>query len=457
MSGSLTMALVGGFAVIMAVVVAIATIKSLIIIVPPNVAAVVTGKKRQLPDGSDVGYRTVIGGRTLRIPIIESVAYMSLESMPIEISVTNAFSKGNIPLNIEAIANVKIASQPATRFHNAVERLLGKGEKEIRDMARDTLMGNLRGVLATMTPEEVNEDRLAFAKALSEDAGEDLAALGFHLDVLKIQNVSDEKGYLAAIGRKATAIAVKDAEVAEANALAETTEAQAESERRQEVAQANSVAEQRKAKAEADRDAEVTEANAQVQIAEAKNTLRVRKAQLDQEAETTEKTAKVAAEKAEVEAQKELQERRVETTKIRLQADVVEPAQADREAAIAKAEAEAAPIRAAGEAQAQALTKIYEAVKNGGEDAVTVMFADKLPEMLRIAVEAVRDTDIDRLVVLDGGSGGGVANAQNQKLVSAMGMIETIANAMGVDIPTLMARVMAGRPGAAARKEESAA
>jgi len=87
--------------------------------------------------------------------------------------VTNAFSKGNIPLSIEAIAMVKIASQPATVFNNAVERLLGKSEDEVVNMAKDTLMGNLRGVLATLTPEEVNEDRLGFARALAEDAGED--------------------------------------------------------------------------------------------------------------------------------------------------------------------------------------------------------------------------------------------------------------------------------------------
>ncbi len=96
-----------GFAVLMVVIVAIMTIKSLIVIVPPNMAAVLTGRKRKLPSGDTVGYRSVIGGRTLRVPIIETVQYTSLETFPIEISVTNAFSKGNIPLSIEAIAAVE--------------------------------------------------------------------------------------------------------------------------------------------------------------------------------------------------------------------------------------------------------------------------------------------------------------------------------------------------------------
>ena len=183
------------------VLVAIITIKNLIVIVPPNRAAVITGRNRMLTDGQAVGYRSISGGRTLRIPIIETVQHMNLETIPIEVSVNNAFSKGNIPLSVEAIANVKIASEPEWVFNNSVERLLGKTEEEVRELAQDTLTGNLRGVLATLTPEAVNEDRLGFAKALAEDAGEDLASLGFHLDVLKIQNVSDERGYLDAIGR----------------------------------------------------------------------------------------------------------------------------------------------------------------------------------------------------------------------------------------------------------------
>src|SRR3970040_1999622 len=113
-AGAFTVAL----ALLAVVVVAVMTVRSLIVIVPPNRAAVLTGRTRQLPSGERIGYRSVIGGRTLRVPIIESVQHVSLETFSIEISVANAFSKGNIPLNIEAIAAVKIASQPATVFNN---------------------------------------------------------------------------------------------------------------------------------------------------------------------------------------------------------------------------------------------------------------------------------------------------------------------------------------------------
>src|SRR5688572_29087807 len=222
---------------------AIQTITRLIVIVPPNMAAAITGRERALVDGDVVGYRTLTGGRTLRIPVIEKVQWLSLATIPLEISVTDAYSKGNIPLAVQAIANVKIASAPETVFNNAVERLLDKNQEEIERLARETLTGNLRGVLAKLTPEEVDEDRLGFARHLSEEADHDLKKLGLQLDVLKIQHVSDTVGYLKAIGEKATAEALRDAEIAKANALAETRQRQSEAKRVAEVAQSMAEAE----------------------------------------------------------------------------------------------------------------------------------------------------------------------------------------------------------------------
>ncbi len=413
------------FVGIVVVMVLISTIRALIVIVPPNRAAVITGGMRTLADGRTIGYRSITGGRTLRVPIIETIAHLNLETIAIEITVHNAFSKGNIPLNVEAIANVKIASEPETVFNNAVERLLGKTEEEIKQLAKDTLMGNLRGVLATLTPEEVNEDRLGFAKALSEDAGEDLAALGFHLDVLKIQNVSDERGYLEAIGRRKAAEAVREAEIAEAQAEADTRQAQA-------------LARQR---------AEIQEAESSVKIAEAENLLRVRQAQLNQEAEIAEKTAVVKSEEAKVEAERSLESRRVEREMERLRADVIEPANAARQAAFAAAEGEAAPILERGKAQVAVLNLLYEQIKTGGDQAFAVFLAEKLPELLEISVEAVKGVDIDRLIVMDSGDGGGVSNAVNQRVKGAYGTLEGLGSALGIDIQGVLqnaAKTMAG-------------
>ncbi|HYC51883.1 MAG TPA: SPFH domain-containing protein [Gemmatimonadaceae bacterium] len=411
-----TGALVAAGIVLAALVALLITIKSLIVIVPPNSAAVITGRSRQLTDGRGVGYRTVIGGRTLRIPIIEEVAWMPLATIPIELNVQNAFSKGGIPLSVQAVGNIKVASEPESTFNNGVERLLGKHVDEIEELAKETLSANLRGVLASMTPEEVNEDRLKFAAQLLEEADQDLQKLGLQLDTLKIQNVTDEVGYLAAVGRAKTAQVLKGAQIAEAQNEAETKQRQAE----------------------AMRVAEVARAEAEMAVATARNELRVRQAQLNQEAETTERVAKVEAQRAEVEAQQNLESQRVELQKRKLLADVVEPAEAQRKAAELRAIADAAPILENGKAQVEVLKLLYSQISNAGEQGFAVFMAEKLPMLLGTAVDAVKGIEIDRLVVMDGGSGDGVSNAANQRVNAAFRTLEGLGSAFGIDIQSVL-------------------
>lgn len=413
---ALTGTLIAAGIVVAAVIVLLMTIKSLIVIVPPNSAAVITGRSRQLADGRGVGYRTVIGGRTLRIPIIEEVAWMPLATIPIELNVQNAFSKGGIPLSVQAVGNVKVASEPEATFNNGVERLLGKRVEEIEELAKETLSANLRGVLATLTPEEVNEDRLKFAAQLLEEADQDLQKLGLQLDTLKIQNVTDEVGYLAAVGRAKTAQVLKGAQIAEAQNEAETKQRQAE----------------------AMRVAEVARAEAEIAVASARNELRVKQAQLNQQAETTERVAKVEAQRAEVEAQQHLEVQRIELQKKRLQADVVEPAEAQQRAAEAQARAEAAPILENGKAQVEVLRLLYGQIRDAGDQGFAVFMAEKLPALLHTAVDAVKGIDIDRLVVMDGGAGDGVGNAANQRINAAYQTLEGLGSAFGIDIQSVL-------------------
>ena len=189
-------------------------------------------------------------------------------------------SKGGIPLKVEAIANIKIDSSEPT-FGNAVERFLGKRREEIHEIAKDTLEGNLRGVLATLTPEEVNEDRLKFASSLIEEADSDLKALGLQLDTLKIQNVSDEAGYLDSIGRRKTAEVLAQARTAEASRKSEAEQSEANAERMAEIAKASAKQEIEGARIEADRSILVTKARAQQEIETENNALRIKKAELE--------------------------------------------------------------------------------------------------------------------------------------------------------------------------------
>jgi flotillin len=398
--------------VVGAIIALITTIKALIVIVPPNSAAIITGRNRALTDGRSVGYRAVIGGRTIRIPILEEVSWMPLSTIPIELNVQNAFSKGGIPLSVQAVGNIKVASEPETTFNNGVERLLGKRIDDIEALAKETLSANLRGVLATMTPEEVNEDRMKFASQLLEEADQDLQKLGLQLDTLKIQNVTDDVGYLAAVGRAKTSQILKSAQIAEAENEAETKQRQAQSMRV----------------------AEVARAEADIAVADARNQLRLKTAAFNQQGDTAERVAKVEAQRAEVEAQQNLETQRVELQKRKLMADVVEPAEAERKAAELRARAEAAPILENGKAQTEVLRMLYAQINSAGPQGFAVFMAEKLPQLFHTAVDAVKGVEIDRMIIMDGGDGQGVANAANQKVQAAYRTMEGLATAFGVDI-----------------------
>jgi flotillin len=196
-------------------------IRNFYYICQPSEVLIFAGSRTRLQDDREVGYRLVKGGSSLQTPLLERAFRMDLTNMIIDLRVVNAYSKGGIPLTVEGVANIKIAGTEPT-IHNAIERLLGKSRKEIEQLAKETLEGNLRGVLASLTPEQANDDQLAFAKSLLEEAEEDLEKLGLVLDNLQIQNISDEVRYLDSIGRKQLAELLRDARIAEAKAKAQS-------------------------------------------------------------------------------------------------------------------------------------------------------------------------------------------------------------------------------------------
>ena len=195
-------------------------IKNVLYVCQPNEVLIFSGRRRETPDGKIYGYRIIRGGRAIRVPLFETVDRMDLTNMIIEVQVKNAYSKGGIPLTVNGVANIKIPGE-LPLLHNALERFLGRSRQEIMQIARETLEGNLRGVLATLTPEQVNQDKEAFAGKLTEEAEHDLSNLGLTLDTLKIQNVTDDVGYLDSIGRMRSAEVRRNAQIAEAQRLDE--------------------------------------------------------------------------------------------------------------------------------------------------------------------------------------------------------------------------------------------
>jgi len=422
--------LVLGAVLAVAILVILLSVRSLIIICPPNRVAVISGRSRQLSDGRTVGYRAIRGGRTLRVPLLERVAWMELNTIPIEVSVQNAYSAGAIPLNVQGIANVKVSSVEGL-LQNSVERFLEVPQGEIAAIAKETLEANLRGVLATLTPEEVNEDRLKFAQTLMDEADDDMKTLGLELDVLKIQNVTDEVGYLDAVGRRQTAEVLKEARVAEATRRAESEESEAKARQRGEIATAQ----------------------AELMIVEEQNALRVRQAQLEALAGAAEAEAKVAGEKARVVAEQSLEAERVELETRRLEADVVAPARADLEAKQLAAKADAAKVIEEGNAQVEVFRRLVEQYHAAGEDAQRIFVLRMLPEIIDSVVSTVSSVDIEKVSIIDsGGQGSGVPGFMQQLPGSVISLVEQLETALGVDLFKAM-RVDEAGAGARARPD----
>ena len=192
--------MVGAITVFVVFVALYLMVKKLLWVSTPNEALIFSGTTRQLGDGRSVGFRFVRGGRALRRPLVEKVDVLDLSMFTVVVNVTAAFSKGGIPLTVQGVANVKLPGEDPL-LSNTVERFLGRSREEIYYIAKETLEGNLRGVLASLTPEEVNEDKQAFATKLLDEAEHDMSRIGLVLDTLKIQNVTDEVNYLQSIGR----------------------------------------------------------------------------------------------------------------------------------------------------------------------------------------------------------------------------------------------------------------
>ena len=410
----MTFVLAIGVLTALALIFMIIIVSSLIIICPPNRVAVISGRDRQLSDGRTVGYRILKGGRTLRIPIIEKVSWMDLNTIPLEVSVHNAYSAGAIPLNVQGIANVKISSSEGL-LENAAERFLDRPTDQIGQIAKETLEANLRGVLATMSPEEVNEDRLKFSRQLIDEADDDIKTLGLELDVMKIQNVTDDNQYLDSVGRRLTADVVKQARVAEAERMAESEQAEAAARER----------------------AQIAGVQADKNIVEEQNQLRVRTAELDAVARSKEAEAAVAGEVARATAEQELEQQRIELERRRLEADVVTPAKANLEAKQLQAQAEAAKIIEDGKAQVDVFRRLTEQYQAAGDDGQRIFVLNMLPDLVDKIVSTVNNVDIDRVAVIDQGGGngqGGIPGLMSQLPGAVVSLSEQIEAATGVDI-----------------------
>lgn len=409
----------GGAAVL--ILIGLAWVKSFLHICPPNEVLIFSGRRRKMADGTSRGFRPIFGGRGWRTPIVEKVDRMSLSIMEVPIQTRNAYSKGGIPLAVDAIANVKISSDPQV-VGNAIERFLGRDPAEIRRVAKETLEGHLRGVLARLTPEEVNEDRLKFADELLRESELDLNKLGIHLDTLKIQHVSDDAHYLDSIGREAIANVVMEAEIAESDMKRQAELAEAENDGR----------------------ARVIEANVQAQVLQMRNELRRIQADLEAEVRSEEERTLAAAREARAKAEQELQMVRAEVEGIRLRTDQVLPAEAQQVAQEYRAKGDAAILRERGIAVGQALEEMNTAWTEAGDQALAIYLIEEIEKILGKAAKGVAKIKIENLDMIDGGDGKVLSNYMSVYPEMLGSVLDAVTRTTGLDVRKAISQVEDG-------------
>ena len=416
-AGGLEAGIVIGIGMLFVVVAIIIVIAKLMVVGNPSEMLIISGKRQK--DG--LGYRTLIGGRTLVIPIIEKVARISLRNMQVQLEVKAQAGGGTMmPIIVTGVANVKVSSDPGERC-NAIERFLNQPAQELQRVARETLEGGLRAVIGKMTPEEIVEDRDKFVETVMHEVTDDFRKLGMIIDSVNIQNVQDEQEYLESIARKATAEVLAAARKAEATQAADASIREAEANAAARKAAAERDAEAKSTEATSRQKAEQARLGAEKAIAEADNELRIRKAELAREAALKEMEQQQAAAKAE---------------EARLKATEVAAANANRDVAKAKAEGDAASVLEEGKARAAAVECIGQAIQKH-PDALKVMLVELMPSVVHEVAASVNNITLDEVTVIDGGSGQAIAGAamgRARALSESLAMLESI---LGVDLRQL--------------------
>jgi len=373
--------------------------------------------------GRNASAKCIHGGASFIWPVFQNYAFLDLTPISIECNLTNALSKQNIRVDVPCRFTVGISTEPDS-MTNAAERLLGLTTEDIRNIATDILFGQLRLVIATMDIEEINADRDKFLANVSTNVEAELRKIGLKLINVNVTDIRDESGYIEALGKEAAAKAINDAKksVAEQNRYGETGKAMADKDTRVNVAAA-------------DADAVKGENNAKIEIANSDALRREKQAEAERIAVAAEKVQAAKALEEAYKSERDAELARAEREKATRQANIVVAAQIEKEKAIIEAEAEAEQLRrrAKGEAdaifakmdaqargtlevlakQAEGFGQLVAAAGGDASQAITMLITDKLPELVKTQVEAVKGINIDKVTVWDGG------NAKDGKTATA--------------------------------------
>ena len=418
---------------------------------PSDKIMVIYGKISPNKDGTYRSAKCVHGGAALVWPFVQSYTFLDLTPLSISADLKNALSKQNIRIDVPSIFTVGISTDP-TVMQNAAERLLGLQLKEISDLAKDIIFGQLRLVIATMEIEEINTDRDKFLEAISRNVEGELKKLGLKLINVNMTDISDESGYIVALGKEAAAKAINDAKisVAEENKKGAIGEANAQMAQRINVAEAESKAieGENKAKAEiAQSKALLRQKEAEaMKIAVASENVQAAKAKeesyaAEKEAEIARASREKATKEADIIVASEIEKRKVEIEADAEAENIRRRAKGEADAIFAKMEAEARGVYETLSKQAEGMDKLVKAAGTADE-AVRLMIADKLEELVSTQVEAIKNLKIDKVTVWDGGQNaeGKTATANFVSgMLKSLPPLDDLYSMAGLKIPKIIA------------------
>ena len=404
--------------------------------------------------------RCIHGGAAFIIPVLQDYKYMDLSPINIDVNLENALSKQNIRVNVPSRFTIAISNHEGT-MQTAAERLLGKSEAEIKDIAKDIIFGQLRLVVATMDIEEINSDRDKFLSSVMNNVETELKKIGLTLINVNVTDIQDDSGYIEALGQKASSEAINAAKVEVAD-----------EERKGAVGQARADREKRTSVADQNSQAEIGEANAQsnaikgknladIEIADSDAERRERQATANKKASVAEETSKAQAEREAYIAQKEAELAKAERELEARRAEEVVQAQIEKEKRILEAEAEAESqrkvaqgeadailfnydaeakgIRKVLDAQAQGFAEIVKAANDEPQSAVGLLMVDKIEELARIQAEAIQKIKFDKVTVFDGGDGSNLSGFVNGMFKSIPPLSDFMDQA-GLSLPEYLAK-----------------
>jgi len=401
---------------------------------PSDKVLVIYGKVGNSQDGSSRSSKCIHGGAAFIWPVVQAYEYMDLTPISISVDLRNALSKQHIRVDVPSRFTVGISTENGV-MQNAAERLLGMKTDEIRQVAEDIIFGQMRLIIATMDIEEINADRDKFLEAVSSNVETELKKIGLRLINVNVTDITDESGYIEALGQEAAAQAINTAKVsvAEAERNGAIGSAEAERERRIRVSKSNS-------------EAVAGENEAKVQIAESEAIRREKEAEALKRATAAENIQSAKAKEESYGAEKAAELARAHLEQAKLEADVIVKAEIKRKEMELQAEAEAEQIRrkAKGEAdatlmkmqaeadglreilmkQAEGFAEIVRSAGGQSNDAIRLMLADKMEELTKIQVDAIKNLKIDRITVWDGGNQ--TADGKNTTANFVSGLMKSI-------------------------------